>query len=96
MNKDEARQILSAELRKFREATYAELITKLGNQGCWEIVGPSGSAYQIEVDILWDDPRAKSGNIRVIGSVDDGGLISSFKPLSEDFIMTPDGQFIGE
>lgn len=94
MNRDEARQILSAELRKFRESAYADLIAKLGNQGCWEVVGPSGSAYQIEVDIFWDNPRAKSGNIRVIGSVDNGGL-SAFKPLSEDFIMTPDGQFIG-
>jgi hypothetical protein len=30
-----------------------------------------------------------------MGSIDDGGL-SAFSPLTDDFIITPDGGFIGE
>lgn len=96
MNKDEAHKILSTELQKFRDTPYVTLRNKLGNQGCWEVIGPSGATYQIEVDILCDDPRSKAGNLRIIGSIDDGRFPSAFSPLSEDFIMTPDGRFVSE
>jgi hypothetical protein len=43
---------------------------------------------------LWDDPR-EHRNLRVMVSVDDGGW-RSFAPLSDDFIVAPDGTFIGE
>jgi hypothetical protein len=33
--------------------------------------------------------------VRVIGSIDDGGWWT-FKPLTEDFILAPDGTFAGE
>ena len=43
---------------------------------------------------LWDDP-GEHRNLRVMVSVDDGGW-RSFAPLSDDFIVAPDGTFIGE
>jgi hypothetical protein len=43
--------------------------------------------------VLWDD-RA-GGNIRVIASIDDGGL-HAFAPLTDSFIKAPDGSFVGE
>jgi hypothetical protein len=36
------------------------------------------------------------GVVRVVGCIDDGHLPSAFRPLTDDFIMTPDGSFVGE
>lgn len=58
-----------------------------------ECIGPSGKTYQIEIQAFWDG-REKD-NIRVMGSIDDGGW-RAFCPLSEDFIKSPSDEFIGE
>ena len=42
---------------------------------------------------MWDGK--KDGNLRIIGAIDDGGL-RAFIRLTEDFILTPDGSFVGE
>jgi hypothetical protein len=42
---------------------------------------------------VWDDRTG--GDLRVIGSIDDGGW-RAFRPLSSDFIVRPDGTFVGE
>ena len=54
---------------------------------------PSGTKYQIEIAAAWDDDRG--GNLRVLGMVDDGGL-RALAPLSEDFLVGPDGALVGE
>ena len=41
---------------------------------------------------MWDDPAR--GNIRVMGSVDDGRW-RAFMPLNRSFIKAPDGTFVG-
>jgi hypothetical protein len=56
-------------------------------------VGASGACYQIEIQASWDDKP--NGNIRVVGSIDDGGL-RAFFPLTEDFIKSPLNEFVGE
>ena len=86
MNRDEALAVLDAHLEKYRRRPYAELAKSLGNQGCDEVVAESGASYQIEVDIVWDGKPG--GNLRVIGSVDDGGW-RAFAPLSRSFIIGP-------
>jgi hypothetical protein len=48
----------------------------------------------VEVLALWDEGRP-GGNLRVMVSIDDGGW-RAFKPLTEDFIIAPDGSFVGE
>ena len=58
-----------------------------------EVVGPSGTVYQLEVTAFWDDKKAR--NLRVIVTIDDGGW-RAFVPLTTDFIMGPDGSFVGE
>jgi hypothetical protein len=53
-----------------------------------------GAEYTLEFDVMWDsDP---DGDIRVIGGIDDGTFPSAFSPLSDDFILGPDGKFVGE
>lgn len=93
MDKTEALQLLEQTLTGYRDRTYAELQELIAEPEVREVVGPSGAKYQIEVQSFWDDGRG--GNLRVLGAIDDGGW-RAFSPLCSDFIMAPDGSFIGE
>jgi hypothetical protein len=48
------------------------------------------NGHNIEFLAVWDDPRSQT-NIRVMASVDDDRWPHFFKPLTTDFIMTPNG-----
>ena len=93
MNEREAAELLETELEKYRLQSYEELLRLRKQVDAYWIVGPSEVRYQIEVQAFWDSWRA--GNLRVMGSIDGGG-ISALRPLSRDFIISPDGEFIGE
>jgi len=96
MNKSEAQNILDKELSHFRDKSYEELQNLMGSPKVIERTGASGVPYIIEIEVFWDNPKKTGGDLRVIGSIDDGKLRSSVRPLSSDFIMDPDGNFIGE
>jgi hypothetical protein len=53
------------------------------------IAGPSGVEYQIEVEVIWDSPRQQT-DLRVLGAIDDGRLLASLSPLTEDFLVAAD------
>ena len=90
----EARQIINTELELFRGKPYSELVQMIDAEPITgERTSPSGQFYQIEIQAYWDDKP--NGNIRVSGSIDDGGL-RAFAPLTEDFIKSPSDQFVGE
>ncbi len=94
MNKSEAREIVIKELEKYRNKSYQELIEMIKQDHiAYEHTTENNVFYQIEIEAFWDDKP--NGNIRVSGSIDDGGL-RAFVPLTDDFIMSPDGHFIGE
>ncbi len=93
MNKREAAELVEAELRKFRSQPYDELQRLRTDVMTYTVRGPSGATYQVEIEAFWDSGRP--GNLRVMAAIDDGGL-SSFRPLCRDFILAPDGRFIGE
>lgn len=57
------------------------------------MTGPSGTVYQIEIEAFWDG--RPGGEIRMMGSIDDGGL-RALMPLTDDFIIRPDGTCVGE
>lgn len=46
-----------------------------------------------KVQVFWDD--TPDGAIRVMASIDDGGW-RAFVPLTEAFILAPDGSFVDE
>ena len=96
MNKSEAQNILDKELSHFRDMRYEELQNLMGFPKVTERKGPSGVSYTIEIEVFWDNPKKVGGDLRVIGSIDDGNFFSSLRPLSSDFIIGPDGTFIGE
>lgn len=94
MNKEEAKQIIRAELESFRAKPYSELVQMIDAEPITgERTGPSGEGYQIEIQAFWDNKP--NGNIRVTGSIDDGGW-RAFFPLGDDFIKSPSNEFVGE
>jgi hypothetical protein len=94
MDKNEAKAILQAELEKVRGWDYLSLLQLLDDLEAYEVRGPSGVPYQMEVQAMWDDQPG--GNLRVMLSIDDGGFLSAFAPLTDSFILSPGGQFMGE
>ncbi|MBL7663257.1 hypothetical protein JNK13_10960 [bacterium] len=90
MDNEEAKKLLAQELKKYRQKSYTELQVLLNAQDTYAVTGKSGAEYQIEIQVFWDDQ--KDGNLRVVGAVDDGGL-RSFMPLTDGFILTPEGKF---
>ena len=88
MDRDEALCLLNAKLDEYRNMPYAELATKIGDEEFPEVVGPSGTEYQIEIHVTWD--HKPDGNIRVMGTIDDGTFRGAFRPVCEDLIVTPD------
>ena len=93
MNK-EAHTILESKLDEYRLLPYSELVTYIKSEPhTFEIKSKSNNWYQIEIQFFWDDKPDK--DIRVISSIDDGTK-SVYKPLSNSFIMSPTGAFVGE
>jgi len=91
--KVEAKTVMAEELEAYRGKPYEELAGLVGKNFAYEKAGPSGAMYQIEIDVVWDDRR--KGNVRVFCSIDDGGW-RAFVPLTDSFIKSPSGQFVGE
>ena len=94
MDAQEARSLLAEQIARFRARSYADLVAIIGLADCIEIAGPSGQSYQVELNVFWD--HKPGGNVRVAAAIDDGSFRASFSPLSDDFIIAPDGSFVGE
>ena len=93
MDRAEAKALLAEWLVAYRRKPFADLVRLVDDPDVDEVVGRSGVRYQLEAMAVWDDRRRE--NLRVIGMIDDGGW-RAFRPLTVDFIMAPDGTFIGE
>ncbi len=93
MDANEARPILVERLARYRQHPYERLAQLVGSQEVEEREGASGTLYQLEFDFFWDD--SPGGDVRVVGSIDDGGLRVVF-PLTCSFIKAADGSFVGE
>lgn len=94
MDKDEARQIALDKARELRRLSWSALRERyLDRPETVEVSGPSEIVYQVETQAFWDS--AKEGDLRVRVAIDDAGW-RAFMPLSEDFIIAPDGSFVGE
>ena len=58
-----------------------------------EVTAESGTTYQLQSQVLWEGKAG--GDIRVLVAVGAGG-VSALKPLTDDFILAPDGSFVDE
>ena len=93
MSRQAAQALLVEEIQRYRSRTYEELLRLRTEVDDYELVGPSGILYGIEVNAFWDS--GKPGDLRVIMAID-GGEVSAGRPISEGFIISPDGSFVGE
>ncbi len=94
MNREIALEIANNVLQDLCKLSYQEC-REMMERGpkTIEVAGSDDKRYQVATEAFWDDE--KNGPIRVMVLVDDGGL-AAFKPLPRDFIIAPDGSFIGE
>ena len=93
MNEVEALRLLQGQLRQWRKRSSAQLREEVSQSHRFEVTGESGTWYQIEVQVFWDDKP--NGAIRVMASIDNGGW-RALVPLNDDFILAPDGTFVDE
>lgn len=89
MNRTEAAVILRSNLDRLESLGYAPLSALIGENQTSEQGGETGARYQLELNFLWD--HRANGAIRIIGSIDDGGL-GAFMPLTESRLVNPPGQ----
>jgi hypothetical protein len=92
MDKAEARALLAQVVDELRHRSRSELLA-LFEPECRELTGPSGRWYQVEAESFWDDKA--ENNLRVLACIDDGGWRAGI-PVCDDFIVAPDGSFVGE
>jgi hypothetical protein len=92
---EEARRLLSMEEACLRSLSYDELL-KLQEPIVKELRGQHGYVYSVEIQSFWDSK--KEGDLRVILAMAAwwGWGIVTPQELMADFIMAPDGTFIGE
>jgi hypothetical protein len=94
MDNEEAIDLLERELERFRGQSYAQLMRRIPEDSLvYERSGAGGKKYQVEIQFLWDD--RPGGNIRVMGSIDDGGW-RAVLPLTRSFIKPADDLCVGE
>ncbi len=89
MDRSAAATLLRRELESHARRSRAELVRLVGQVEAYEVEGPDGVAYQVEVNAIWD--AEPGGLLRVIGSIDDGGFRSSLRPVVDAFVVDPDG-----
>jgi hypothetical protein len=93
MSIQEAKSLIVQEIAKYRQISYKDLLHFREEVDTYEVSSLSAEVYQIEVQAFWDS--GKPGNLRVMVSIDGGG-IPAWRPLTNGFILSPDGKFIGE
>ena len=92
MDKVEARKLLTEFVKDLQKKPYDELLQLISNPICVEVEGSSGGQYQIEYEALWDSEP--NGLLRVMASIDDGGLITAMFPITESFLVGSDGKVL--
>jgi hypothetical protein len=88
-----ARKLLKDELESLKTRPYSFFAQSVNRTTHKKIIGQDGAHYQIEIEVFWNGRRG--GDIRVVGSVDDGQS-RIVVPLTEDFVITPIGAFLAK
>lgn len=96
MDTKEAASILAEHLARYRSQSYAQLAAWVREQrvDAPETTAPSGRQYFMEFQFFWDAKADE--DVRVTGSISDGRGIRAFVPLTDSFILNPEGRFVGE
>jgi hypothetical protein len=94
---EEERQVARDRISDLRSEPYDALIgTHLDRTSHQEVIAPSGARYDVQVQAFWDDP-CKPGHLRVRVAIDPIPMSRRPHDLTfEDFILAPEGTFVGE
>ena len=99
MRRAEAKGIVVEEVARLRRLTYEEL-SRLREPIHRMVTGPSGQAYLLDTQSLWDDPHEKKRLRVIVAVVPSVGGWRRWLPRRPDatggFLVNPDGQFVGE
>jgi hypothetical protein len=93
MDRDEAQALADSVLADLRKLSYAECCRMIREVSTRSVRARDGKEYELEIQAMWD--AKTNGNVRVLVAVSGGGW-SDFVPLCRDFVIAPDGSFIGE
>jgi hypothetical protein len=91
MDKVEATALLDQHLASFVRRGYAELASTVDRPQGMQTEGPSGTKYNIEFNVFYDDSHRKQ-DLRIMGSIDDASGRSVMLPLTKSEIMKPSGE----
>jgi hypothetical protein len=93
MDKAEAAAVLDQHVASFVRRGYAALVTAVDRPDGMQTEGPSGTKYNIEFNVFYDAGHGK-GDLRIVGSIDDGGTRTFMFPLTKTEIMKPTGELV--
>ncbi len=94
MNKESYLALLKPVVADYRKRDYAFWLPYLsGNPIVFDIACTKGIDCCIEINAFWDDKP--NGDVRVTFSIGDGSSWRAFVPVTDSFIITPDGSFVG-
>ena len=98
-NKAEAHRVLDSKVAELRTLGYERLksmrqraLSVSARTEISEVTADSGQLYQLATQVFWDDKRG--GNLRVLVTLFEDRLAS--RTMVDDFIISPDGTFVGE
>jgi hypothetical protein len=93
---EEAARWVAAEVERLRGLTYEDLVGLEGQREHRAMDTAAGKGLVLETQVYWDDQRERR-NLRVIVDVWDAGQRVSVGSIAkDDFIVAPDGSFVGE
>lgn len=92
----DADRIVEEQIALWRKRPYSDLCGLINMAEHTDMPGVSGETWVRETQVVWDNKPG--GNIRVIVDVfvpvKQGGVVGSL--AYDDFILGPDGAFVGE
>jgi hypothetical protein len=89
LDRIEAARLLREEMTRYAGLPHAGLTRLIDEVDAYEVEGADGVRYQVEVIAHWDErPGAW---LRVMGGIDDGTFRGAFRPVTDGFLMAPDG-----
>jgi hypothetical protein len=93
MDTQEAHTVLTEQLLPYRGEGYKALQRLLAEPDIFAIRGPSGSAYRLQIEAVWDD--RPGGALRVFGLIEDGERLGAFAPITGEFTVASTGAITG-
>jgi hypothetical protein len=93
MNRAQARGVARSALAAYRSEPYHSLLRLLDEPDVFEREAPDGSRYVLEVSAVWEFEA--DGRLLVLAAVS-FSFWTDFAPVCDDFIVAPDGSFVGE